>query len=499
MSSAFKKSLNTTVAFATFLSLTPQEAKAACGGAATGGSGPPAISATEVSTAQALQLIRKRRDEALSGGAPAPIQVAQVTPQQPAPAAQPAPKPVAAPTSPAQAPAQPAPAAAVKPPVGATAPAAQAAPKVVAPNVATPKAITAPKPAKPTQAVVAKKPAPIVALAKPSAGKVEPIVMASRGGSLKDSYNGIFSPEPTRAAWGQLFADYERHEGWTLDGGNRGELTSKMLTSGAVAGMDWRVSGATGTSTKLLVGVLGGLTASETKFNDVTFLRAPAANNDVFSRTNARENVAGGGGGVYALLAGERLSIDGLVKVDAYDLNQSDTVQQLTGGGGGCGASVPENRKGEVDFTVFTIASNLAYRYDLGANSFFEPTFGMRYTHVSYGSQSGSLPLGFQDGDAFRLQGGARIGTVQPLADGKIWLTTLTGLLYSDVSVDGFSAVGSGGFNPATIDEGKLRVMGQISTSLVTANGYTYSLQADVRGGEDVFGVGGKLAVRYEW
>jgi hypothetical protein len=385
----------------------------------------------------------------------------------------------------------------VKPPVVAEAPVAKAplvpaakAP-VVKPEPAAAAVVT--KPAvvkKAAAAVVAKKPTTIVAVKKAPVSKPEPVVqMVSRQASLKDSY-AEFAPEPTRGAWGQIFIDYERHEGFTLDGGDRGALTSKRLSGGVTAGMDWRVSGATGTSTKLLVGVLGGYSATHTDFNDVHFVNPTG---DGFQRTNAKENVEGGGGGVYALLAGERFSADFMAKVDGYGLEQTDFVTA------DCANPPPTTRKGTVDFAVVTLASNIAYRYDLGANSFFEPTFGLRYTHASYGTQSGSLPLGFTDGDAFRIQGGARIGNVQTLPDGKVLVTSLLGMLYSDVSINGFSVNNGDGFNNAKVDEGKLRVMGQISAALVSGNGYTYTVSADVRGGEDVFGVGGKLGVRYEW
>jgi hypothetical protein len=49
------------------------------------------------------------------------------------------------------------------------------------------------------------------------------------------------------------------------------------------------------------------------------------------------------------------------------------------------------------------------------------------------------------------------------------------------------------------VDEGKLRVMGMLESRVNVGNGYTLYGAAEVRGGEDVIGYGGRLGVRYEW
>lgn len=334
------------------------------------------------------------------------------------------------------------------------------------------------------------KPAPVVRVAKPapapSVVRVAQPVAPSYGYSLKDDAYPVVLPEPTRGAWVQAFGDYERHTGWTLDGGPRGGLTSKQLTGGLVAGTDWVVRGG---NNKVIVGLLGGFTESHTDYNDQTFNQGA----DRYDRTNARDNVSGGGGGIYAIAASGPLSFDGLAKIDGYNLEARDTVQQRN-----CGAN-PIDREGSVDYAYFVLAGNANYRIPAGENSYWEPTIGLRYTHISYGSQSGTLPLGLEDGDALRLQGGLRYGVVNERGNGDIWVTTLGGYLYSDVVVEGFNAVNSLGFRTAQVDEGKLRVMGQLQTSLVQTNGFIYTATVDVRGGEDVFGVGGKFGIRYEW
>jgi hypothetical protein len=77
-------------------------------------------------------------------------------------------------------------------------------------------------------------------------------------------------------------------------------------------------------------------------------------------------------------------------------------------------------------------------------------------------------------------------------------LTTITGLVYSDVSVDGL-VINTAGFVGSPVlpnDEGKVRGMGIFTLNYDNNAGIIWYGQADVRGGEDYFGVGGRLGVR---
>ena len=87
---------------------------------------------------------------------------------------------------------------------------------------------------------------------------------------------------------------------------------------------------------------------------------------------------------------------------------------------------------------------------------------------------------------------------IWPMHQGFL-MTSLTGLLYSDVVVSGFQTTGQ--FSPATPinDEGKLRVLGQIATRYIVGNGSSYDVQVEGRGGENLVGFGGRLGARYEW
>ena len=99
-----------------------------------------------------------------------------------------------------------------------------------------------------------------------------------------------------------------------------------------------------------------------------------------------------------------------------------------------------------------------------------------------------------------RLQGGARIGRSWFDDTGHLWSLSLLGLLYSDVYVNGYTLAGSDlAVSASEVDEGKLRVLGQLEGSVELGNGLSLVGQANVRGGEDLFGVGGRFGARLEW
>ncbi len=133
----------------------------------------------------------------------------------------------------------------------------------------------------------------------------------------------------------------------------------------------------------------------------------------------------------------------------------------------------------------------------MGQGLWFEPTAGFRYTFTDYGDDAAAL--GLQDGKLWRVQAGARIGT-GGYYDGYRWTLSLAGILYDDVSISGFvtdaASLSSGA---AIVDQGKLRALGQFAGTLSDGSGLSYTLQLEVRGGEDVVGVGGKVGLRYQW
>ena len=74
--------------------------------------------------------------------------------------------------------------------------------------------------------------------------------------------------------------------------------------------------------------------------------------------------------------------------------------------------------------------------------------------------------------------------------------------------IDGFvgkTLIGTAGGGTALVDastlndEGKVRVLGQFATVVDFGNGYSLFGDVEVRGGQDLFGVGGRAGVRYTW
>ena len=195
--------------------------------------------------------------------------------------------------------------------------------------------------------------------------------------------------------------------------------------------------------------------------------------------------------GLYATYFHGRFAIDVLAKTDLFDLHQT--------GLGNCGTSP---LTGSTDLTNYLIASNMYYRHDLGHTFmghqlWLEPVIGIRYVASQFGS--GAATLGLSDGEALRLQGGARIGADWVGPDRHLWSVSFLAAVYSDVMVNGFTAPGGGTGVTLATDEGKVRALGQLRAKVTTRDGISYYVQGEVRGGEDYWGVGGKAGVRLEW
>jgi hypothetical protein len=73
--------------------------------------------------------------------------------------------------------------------------------------------------------------------------------------------------------------------------------------------------------------------------------------------------------------------------------------------------------------------------------------------------------------------------------------------VYDNVTVSGGFIQNVAFGNAALIvnDEGKLRGQGILAFNLDYGNGVSLFAQGDVRGGEGLFGIGGKGGVRWQW
>lgn len=436
---------------------------------ANGSAGPPAISATEASTTETLDKIRERREEIVttSSATMAAASASQAS---------------------ATAEAESEPAQASKP--------------------------SAPKKAKTAKAAVEDEaPAP-KKKAKAASSESAP---AEAAPVADDGLNGQgVARAGSYGAWALGFVDYERHS--NLAPGQQANPTRKTTTGGGLAGMDWSVVNRGAVTSGVQVGVFGGYSHSKGKFSDTTgpqTVNEPRVGDPTLvpvpytvSTSNSEQTTEGGILGLYGSYFHGGFSADAAFKVDIFDYSRSaDVVQRKptlvedNGDPTVCAAGTREFTQrlaGSTDQTDYIFAGNLNYKYDLSGGFWLEPTAGLRYTYTDFGTGAGAL--GLTNGEAFRIQGGVRLGTTRFLEGGAIWTTVLSGILYSDVMINGFNVTNA--TFPATfaaVDEGKLRVLGSLQTALDAGDGMTYFGEVNVRGGEDVFGVGGLAGIRYNW
>ncbi len=504
------------VTFAAATTMTSVAAMAACGAAATLAGlssivGPPSITATETSTDQALELIRKRREEASGVCPPGLVRAggncvpagAFSAPQQVVASA--APPPVAVTTT------------------TTTGPAPAPAPSAAAPTAA-PVAST-PRPQRPA----ASRPATQVAQADP--GPTRSAGGGYSGGSIKDSQYDVPMPGVVRArgVWAEGYWDQERRKNMAPDRvvaalpERPGTITpgvpeqrinqARRATSGGVVmGADishftvgQQVSG-------FQIGLFGGYNHTRSKVTDVSVLSQGILAADPLSpnglqTTNIssdRQEVRGGFGGLYGTVVHGAFSADLAVKVDIFDVERSFVERILLEfecAGGIFQSDVSTLRRDSTTMTNFTVATNANYRFDLTRGYYIEPTVGVRWTISDFGGNAAAL--GLKDGDMFRVQGGLRLGARTTAPDGWVWNNSITGLLYSDVAINGYStgAPGPGGLAALSpqIDEGKLRVMGILESRVDVGYGYTLYGMGEVRGGEDYIGYGARGGIRYQW
>lgn len=441
---------------------------AACGMAAVSGgaSGPPSISATETSTTQVLEQIRRRTQDAQTQQAiPVSTTAADVADAEVAPAAE----SDAAQTSSA-----------------AAKPAKKSKPKATG--------------AQSTSAASAK-----------SYDK-EPAMADDYAFAAKtDAYGGSAR---TTAVWSQGFLGYDRHK--NLAPGNQENPTRTATTGGGMLGADWTHVTQSNGVRAFQYGVFSGYSETRAKKSNTDFEVDEGAasaepptpqtggGNTSYTRSNNKEDIDGPFVGAYMAYVHNAWTFDTTFKADFFDLNQSSTLTQR------CGDDVGQ-QSGSASVTNYMIAANVSHRYEITGSQWWEPSAGVRYTYTDFGSDpsvsifqnGGPQPtgrLGLEDGYALRLQFGARLGERVETAQGYVWTTTVGGFLYSDVIVNGFDSVsGQTGEFVGPVDEGKLRVLGQLETRLNVGNGTTYLFQAEVRGGDDVLGAAGQIGVRYEW
>lgn len=324
---------------------------------------------------------------------------------------------------------------------------------------------------------------------------------------------------PNKGAWAQAYVDYERHR--NLSPGSVDNPTRTQRTFGQIAGLDVTYTRREGRGVETLqLGLLGGHNSARSDFSDTANVR------------DASQTEEGGFLGTYATYQVERFALEVIGKADFFQHTQraivlttetvevapstridpvtcpegqillldreSDKTVTVQIPGSSTQRQIDRLKAGEVSEHNYTLAGNLSYRFDLTDRAWFEPTFGARFTYTDFGADAWSLDL--QDGRVLRAQAGARIGSSWQLGDLRVFSASLLGLAYSDVWVDGFTLVNSGFTSTVSnVDEGKLRGLAQLSLRLENGRGTSYGAEIAARGGEDLWGVGGRIGVRYEW
>ena len=307
----------------------------------------------------------------------------------------------------------------------------------------------------------------------------------------------------TNGAWAEGYGEYEFHS--NLNPGSSNNPSRNQYTAGLMSGVDhtFRDPELLGGGS-LQLGLLGGYNNTHSTFSTS------------LDGQSSKQSDDGGFIGAYGTYSLNQFALDFLVKNDFYNHHQTATCPAGSQPVNSLGAQVlrelqlvalqpgsqgsisgPINASGDIAENNLNLLSNVYYRFDIGDGYWLEPTAGFRYTYTAYGDNAALF--GLESGELWRVQGGARIGT-GGIYNSYIWSASLLGLLYNDVSIRGYVTPETAFYSgPATVDQGKLRALGQLFGTMTDGLGWNYWALLEVRGGEDVIAVGGKIGIRYQW
>lgn len=299
------------------------------------------------------------------------------------------------------------------------------------------------------------------------------------------------------ASWIEGLGDFEHRTGAseTTVRGNTLFLNgdSRATMGGVLGGADATFRGVWFANDLFIVGALTGYLSSNVRLTTTSTSGAPANIGNGASTLSAHLDGPSLGG--YVTYLNGPFSADLTFRADFLSLSESfyDTLAFT-------GISVPATvtGSGSTQLVNYTTTGNLNYRIPATTSSWIEPTVGFGYTHSDY--DSSAAVLGLSNGELVKVQGGVRFGTEMVWGNAKL-TTSLTGLAYEDVSVTGgFIQNVAFGSNALIVnDQGLLRGQGILAFNLAYNNGVSLFAQADVRGGKDLFGAGGRGGVRIQW
>jgi len=307
---------------------------------------------------------------------------------------------------------------------------------------------------------------------------------------------------PHWAVWTRTYGNYERQSGQSRGLAEVGfsdmalNVNSTSWTGGVLGGADYTFRNMAYAADGLIVGILAGYESSHMSLTASSISSSVPISPNGFSTMKAQ--LSGPTTGVYASYFNGGFSTDLTFKAEFYNLNISFTDLlgfQSNPGAGFPPTTVPFSGTGATQLNNYTTSGNVNYRIPTGPTTWVEPTAGFQDTISDYAS--GADQFGLANGTLFRLQGGVRFG-FEGAWNGVRMSTVLTGLLYDDVLVTGGVLALSP--NPQILsDQRKLRADGILTLNFYHGNGVNSFVQADLVGGEGLFGAGGKMGVRVAW
>jgi outer membrane autotransporter protein len=278
---------------------------------------------------------------------------------------------------------------------------------------------------------------------------------------------------PRQAVWLRSFGDYEQRSGLTT---NFSIVNTPFATDlgynqqivGVLGGTDFVWRSLTNANDGLILGVLGGYNDSH-----VSLHASPAT--EVFT---------GGSFGVYGTYIAGPSFLDLLFKTDFLSLNINDV-----------GLSQSAN------LTNYDFAANVGYKAEFSQKFYVEPTAGLEYVNTQFDHPTTltatTIPL--QDGFAWRMRAGARMGT--EWITNNVRIEPSVGVFAYGISSAGNVALFTNGASLALpSDVGLVRGEVQAAVNFFDLNsGWSGFVRGDTRFGEGLWSAGGRAGIRYQW
>jgi hypothetical protein len=308
------------------------------------------------------------------------------------------------------------------------------------------------------------------------------LIEPSRLGASRDVRVG---PGLSFGVWATGYLSYEKHKNLSPSEGPDLNPTRESTGGGFFGGADltYRVKGDPQHGAQW--GVFAGYNSTESKFAGVPDPVVGQLGN------GKRQQLNGPMVGTYAAYFNHGFSADLTFKADLFNLDPGYTTAANADDIG------PNNPAiSSVDLVTYTLAANVNQKFYFGPQRWVEPTAGIMYVWTNYDKDAVNFYL--EDGEVLRVQGGVRLGRHDRLESGTL-TTTLTSLLYSDVSISGFTTGEGVSPNFSPVDEGKLRAAAILKAQIDRGNGASAFVEVGAHGGEDVWGVGGRIGARYQW